>query len=41
MEKPERLIDENGRRVDGRRFDELRPIKMEIGILDKSDGSAY
>jgi len=41
MLKPERLIDENGIRVDGRRPDELRPIKMEVGILDKSDGSAY
>jgi exosome complex component RRP41 len=41
MSRPERLIDENGRRVDGRRPDELRPIKMEVGVLDKSDGSAY
>jgi exosome complex component RRP41 len=28
-------------RVDGRRIDELRPIKLEVGILDKADGSAY
>jgi exosome complex component RRP41 len=35
------LIDENGLRVDGRRLDELRPIKMEVGVLDKADGSAY
>ncbi|WP_455363433.1 exosome complex exonuclease Rrp41 [[Eubacterium] cellulosolvens] len=42
MTKPEiRLIDDNGLRVDGRRLDELRPIKMEVGILDKADGSAY
>ncbi|MEM4648920.1 MAG: exosome complex exonuclease Rrp41, partial [Nitrososphaerota archaeon] len=41
MSRPERLIDDNGRRVDGRRPDELRPIKMEVGVLDKSDGSAY
>jgi len=39
--KPEKLIDESGRRVDGRKADELRPIKMEVGVLDKSDGSAY
>jgi len=38
---PERLIDENSSRVDGRRPDELRPIKMEVGVLDKADGSAY
>jgi exosome complex component RRP41 len=36
-----RLIDDNGLRVDGRRIDELRPIKIEVGILDKADGSAY
>jgi exosome complex component RRP41 len=35
------LIDKKGLRVDGRRVDELRPIKMEVGILDKADGSAY
>lgn len=36
-----RLINENGLRVDGRRPDELRPIKMEVGVLEKSNGSAY
>jgi exosome complex component RRP41 len=36
-----RLIDDNGLRVDGRRLDELRPLKLEVGILDKADGSAY
>ena len=40
MSKP-KLISEDGIRVDGRRYDELRPIKMEVGVLDKSDGSAY
>jgi len=39
--KPGKLIDENGRRVDGRLPEELRPIRMEVGVLDKSDGSAY
>jgi exosome complex component RRP41 len=42
MNEPEiKLIDENGLRVDGRKLDELRPIKMEVGVLDKADGSAY
>jgi exosome complex component RRP41 len=42
MSKPEtKLIDENGVRLDGRRLDELRPIKMEVGVLAKADGSAY
>lgn len=36
-----RLIDKNGLRLDGRRLDELRPIKLEVGILDKANGSAY
>lgn len=39
--KEVRLIDSNGLRVDGRRLDELRPVKMEVGVLDKADGSAY
>jgi len=39
--KQVRLLDENGMRVDGRRFDELRPLKIEVGTLDKADGSAY
>ena len=36
-----KLIDENGIRLDGRRFDELRPIKIEAGVLKRADGSAY
>ena len=39
--KKVRLLDDNGLRVDGRRFDELRPLKIEVGPLDKADGSAY
>jgi len=37
----EKLINKKGRRIDGRKFDELRPIKIDVGILDKADGSAY
>ena len=40
-EEKVRLIDNNGLRVDGRRLDQLRPIKLEVGVLDKADGSAY
>jgi exosome complex component RRP41 len=40
-EKPEKLIDKKGRRLDGRKADELRPIKIEVGILSNADGSAY
>lgn len=39
--QPEKLIDDKGMRIDGRRLDQLRPIKLEVGILDKADGSAY
>jgi len=35
------LVDVNGRRIDGRSLDELRPIKIEVGVLDKADGSSY
>ncbi len=30
-----------GKRLDGRKLDELRPIKMEVGLLKNADGSAY
>ena len=28
-------------RADGRAYDELRPIKIEAGVLKRADGSAY
>lgn len=31
----------NGLRLDGRRPDELRPIKIEMGVLARADGSCY
>lgn len=39
--KTEKLIDKKGMRLDGRKFDELRTVKMEVGILPNADGSAY
>ncbi|MDW8062659.1 MAG: exosome complex exonuclease Rrp41 [Candidatus Caldarchaeum sp.] len=36
-----KLINENGLRVDGRRPDELRKLRLEVGVLEKTDGSAY
>jgi exosome complex component RRP41 len=41
MESDIKLIDENGVRLDGRKPDELRPIKIEAGVLKNADGSAY
>ncbi len=35
------LINEEGIRTDGRKPSELRPIKLEVGILSNADGSAY
>ena len=29
------------KRPDGRTFDELRPLKIEAGVLERADGSAY
>lgn len=35
------LIDAKGLRTDGRKFNELRPIRLEVGYLSRADGSAY
>lgn len=40
-EKTEKLIDKKGLRLDGRKADELRPIKLQVGVLGNADGSAY
>ncbi len=37
----ERLIGDDGLREDGRKPDQLRPIKIEAGVLHNADGSAY
>ena len=35
------LISDEGLRLDGRRIDELRPIRIDVGILKNADGSAF
>lgn len=35
------LLTKDGLRLDGRTAEELRPIKIETGILNRADGSAY
>jgi exosome complex component RRP41 len=40
-EKPEKLIDKKGLRLDGRKPDELRPVKLQVGVITNADGSAY
>ena len=34
------MILDNGKRLDGRRFDEIRPITCEVGLLPRTHGSA-
>jgi exosome complex component RRP41 len=46
MEEPHissqiKLLTEDNLRLDKRRLDELRPIKLEVGVLSRADGSAY
>lgn len=38
---PEKLIDEKGNRIDGRKAEDLRSMKFEVGVLNNTDGSAY
>ncbi|MFW9988839.1 MAG: exosome complex exonuclease Rrp41 [Candidatus Odinarchaeota archaeon] len=40
-EYPENLFRKDGKRLDGRDVNELRPIKMEVGVIKNADGSAY
>jgi len=35
------LLDGEGRRIDGRKLDELRPIQIRAGPLPQADGSAF
>jgi len=41
LEAKRKLIGEDGLRLDGRAWDQLRPIKLEVGLLKNADGSAY
>ena len=35
------LLNSKGRRLDGRKLDQIRPIKMKVGVIDNADGSSY
>ena len=35
------LLSPEGLRIDGRKLDELRPIRIEVGTLHNADGSAF
>jgi exosome complex component RRP41 len=40
VEAKKELMDAEGKRLDGRKWNELRPIKLEVGVLKNADGSA-
>lgn len=40
-EKEQEYVNSKGLRLDGRKVEELRPIKIEVGVLPRADGSAY
>ncbi len=42
MKNPDiKLLDNKGKRLDGRGLKELRPITIKAGVLDRADGSCY
>jgi exosome complex component RRP41 len=41
MKSDMELINSNGKRLDGRSAEDLRPIKIESGVLHRADGSCY
>src|SRR5215211_3949823 len=41
MTQTRKLIDENGKRTDGRGIDDLRTVKITVGPLKNADGSAF
>src|SRR5215831_14776213 len=41
MTQTRSLIDENGKRTDGRTRDQLRDVKITAGVIKNADGSAY
>lgn len=41
MTQTRNLIDENGKRTDGRGIDDLREVKITVGTVKNADGSAF
>ena len=35
------VLFQDGKRIDGRALDELRPLKIVAGVLKEAEGSAY
>ncbi|HUK80819.1 MAG TPA: exosome complex exonuclease Rrp41, partial [Nitrososphaerales archaeon] len=40
-EAKKQLIGADGKRLDGRNWDDLRPVSLQVGIMKNADGSAY
>lgn len=41
MDETDITFFKDGLRLDGRRADQLRPVKIEVGVLARADGSCY
>jgi len=41
QKKLEKLVDKDDVRIDGRKLNALRHVKIEVGVLGNADGSAY
>lgn len=41
MTQTKNLIDESGKRTDGRTIDQLREVKITVGVIKNADGSAF
>ena len=40
-ETKKQLLGADGKRLDGRSWDDLRPVSLQVGIMKNADGSAY
>jgi len=36
-----KLIDKNGKRIDGRAVEDIRPLRIKVGVVKGAEGSAY
>ncbi|MBI5553835.1 MAG: exosome complex exonuclease Rrp41 [Candidatus Diapherotrites archaeon] len=41
MDEKTAYVDKHGKRTDGRVLNEVRPIKIEVGVIPEADGSCY
>jgi len=41
MKSDKKLITNDGKRLDGRGLEDIRPVKIEAGVLHRADGSCY